>query len=166
MSAPVDRSTTWPYEDGEPGRFSYSRYSSPTLVEAETRLGALDGGDALLFASGMAASTSLVLAVLSSGATVAVAEGAYYGTSVMLDELDRWGITRIEFDQRGPPPDGVDLIWVERPRAVLVPTSRQQPIQRVGLRLDGATPLRAPARARPRLHVTRRRSTCAGTTTR
>ena len=87
----------------------------PTLVEAERRLGALDGGDALLFSSGAAACTSVVLALLSPGQTVAVAEGAYYGTGVMLDELARWGIATVEFDQTGAPPDGVDLVWLEAP---------------------------------------------------
>ncbi|HUG65351.1 MAG TPA: PLP-dependent aspartate aminotransferase family protein [Gaiellaceae bacterium] len=115
MTTPVDRSTTWPYEDGEPGRFSYSRYSSPTLAEAERQLGELDGGDALLFASGMAAATSVVLSLLSPGQTVALAEGCYYGTGVMLDELARWGVRKVEFDQTGPPPAGVDLVWLEAP---------------------------------------------------
>jgi cystathionine gamma-synthase len=114
-TTPIDRSTTWPYEDGEPGRFTYSRFSGPTLVEAESRLGELDGGDALLFSSGAAACTSVVLALLSPGQTVAIAEGAYYGTSVLLDELARWGIEKVEFDQTGAPPDGVDLVWLEAP---------------------------------------------------
>jgi cystathionine gamma-synthase len=115
LSTPIDRSTTGPYEDGEPGTFSYSRYSSPTLAEAERQLGELDGGEALLFASGMAASTSVLLALLSPGQTVALAEGCYYGTGVMLDELSRWGIRKVEFDQTGPPPPGVDLVWLEAP---------------------------------------------------
>ena len=115
MSVPLDRSTTWPYEKGEPGRFSYARYSSPTMADAERRLGELDGGEALLFASGLAGSTALALALLSPGSTVALAEGAYYGTGVMLSELARWGLRTIEFDQTGPPPDGVDLVWIEAP---------------------------------------------------
>ena len=115
MSTPIDRSTTWPYDEGEPGTFSYSRFGSPTLAEAERRLGALDGGEALLFASGTAACTSVVLALLSPGQVVALAEGAYYGTGVMLEELRRWGVETREFDQTGPPPDGVDLVWLEAP---------------------------------------------------
>ena len=115
MSTPIDRSTAWPFEDGEPGAFTYSRYSSPTIAEAEARLGALDGGEALLFASGSAATTSLLLALLAPGQTVALAEGAYYGTGAVLDELTRWGIGNVEFDQTGPPPEGVDLVWVEVP---------------------------------------------------
>ncbi|HYI74019.1 MAG TPA: PLP-dependent aspartate aminotransferase family protein [Gaiellaceae bacterium] len=115
MTTPVDRSTTWPYEDGEPGRFSYSRFHNPTMAEAERRLGELDGGDALLFSSGAAASTSVLLALLSPGQTVALAEGCYYGTGVLLDELARWGVEKVEFDQTGPPPAGADLVWLEAP---------------------------------------------------
>jgi cystathionine gamma-synthase len=112
---PVDRSTTWPYEDGEPGRFTYARFGNPTSAEAERQLGELDGGQALLFSSGAAACTSVILALLAPGKTVALAEGAYYGTGAMLDELGRWGIEKVEFDQTGAPPDGVDLVWLEAP---------------------------------------------------
>jgi cystathionine gamma-synthase len=115
VSAPIDRSTTWPYEDGRPGAFSYARFSGPTIAETERALGALDGGDALLFASGSAACTSILLALLAPGQTVALAEGAYYGTGTILDELGRWGIGKVEFDQTGPPPEGVDLVWLEAP---------------------------------------------------
>jgi cystathionine gamma-synthase len=114
-TTPIDRSTTWPYEDGEPGAFTYSRFSSPTIAEAERRLGLLDGGQALLFSSGAAACTSVVLSLLSPGKTVALAEGCYYGTGVMLDELARWDVRSVEFDQTGPPPDGADLVWLEAP---------------------------------------------------
>ncbi len=114
-TTPVDRSTTWPYEHGEAGRFTYSRFGNPTTAEAERRLGELDRGEALLFSSGTAACTSIVLALLSPGQTVALAEGAYYGTGAMLDELRRWGVEKIEFDQTGAPPDGVDLVWLEAP---------------------------------------------------
>ena len=115
MGVPVDRSTTWPYEDGEAGPFTYSRFSSPTVAEAERALGALDGGRALLFSSGTAACAAVVMALLEPGQTVALAEGAYYGTGVMLDELARWGVRKVEFDQTGPPPEGVDLVWLEAP---------------------------------------------------
>jgi cystathionine gamma-synthase len=113
-STPLDRSTTWPYQDGEPGEFSYARFSSPTVAEAERRLGELDGGEALLFASGSAASTAVVLALLAPGKTVALAEGAYYGTGALLGELARWGLQHVEFDQTQAPP-GADLVWLEAP---------------------------------------------------
>jgi cystathionine gamma-synthase len=111
----VDRSTMWPYKDGEPGEFIYQRYGHPTGVEAERQLGELDGGHALLFSSGAGATTALALSLLSPGATIALAEGAYYGTGVTFGLLDRWGLRYVEFDQTGAPPDGVDLVWLEAP---------------------------------------------------
>ncbi|MDX6408173.1 MAG: cystathionine gamma-synthase [Gaiellaceae bacterium] len=111
----VDRSTIWPYEDGEPGEFLYQRYGHPAGAEAERRLGELDGGHALLFSSGTGAAAALVLAFLSSGDTIGLAEGAYYGTGVLFRELERWGLRFVEFDQTGQPPDGVDLVWLEAP---------------------------------------------------
>jgi cystathionine gamma-synthase len=111
----VDRSTIWPYRDGEPGEFYYQRYAHPTGVEAERRLGELDGGHALLFASGAGATTALALTLVSPGDTIALAEGAYYGTSATFREFEPWGLRYVEFDQTGPPPDGVDLVWLEAP---------------------------------------------------
>src|SRR5215212_8805209 len=111
----VDRSTIWPYDaNGEPREFFYSRYGHPTGAAAEARLGELEGGDALLYASGMAAETAVLLAFARPGATVALAEGAYYGTSVLMRELERWGISFVEYDQTGPPPPA-DVVWVESP---------------------------------------------------
>ena len=51
----------------------------------------------------------LVTTRLEPGQTVAHAAGAYYGTGVLMDELGRWGVRHVEFDQTGPPPEGVDL---------------------------------------------------------
>jgi len=115
MEPPLDRSTTWPYVDGEPGPFHYARNAHPVGVEAEQRLGELDGGEALLFSSGMGATTAVVLALLSPGSTVALAHDAYYGTGVLLSELERWGLRHELYDQTGPPPAGADLVWIEAP---------------------------------------------------
>ena len=111
----VDRSTTWPYREGEPGDFYYQRYGHPTGAEAEHRLGELDGGHALVFSSGAGATTALVLALLSPGDTIALAEGAYFGTAATFAELERWGLCTVEFDQTGAPPQGADLVWLEAP---------------------------------------------------
>ena len=111
----VDRSTIWPYRDGEPGEFYYQRYAHPTGAAAEAALGELDGGEALLFSSGMGASTAVVLALLRPGDTIAVAEGCYYGTPTLFRELERWGVKYIEFDQTGAPPDDAQLLWLEAP---------------------------------------------------
>ena len=115
MTAPLDRSATWPYEDGEPGRFSYARADHPTGVACEAALGELDGGHALLYPSGMGAVTTVVLTMLHSGGRIALAEGAYYGHRVLFDHLEHWGVHVVEFDQTGPPPANVDLILVEAP---------------------------------------------------
>jgi cystathionine gamma-synthase len=113
---PVDRSTIWPYDErGEPGQFYYSRYGSPTVAEAEARLGELDGGNALLFPSGSGATTALVLSLLKPGDTIALAEGCYFGTGVTFQALAKWGLRYVEFDQTGAPPDGVQLVWLEAP---------------------------------------------------
>ena len=115
MEAPLDRSATWPYEDGEPGRFSYARADHPTGVACEELLGELDGGHALLYPSGMGAVTTVLLTMLHSGGRIALAEGAYYGHRVLFDHLRPWGVHVVEFDQTGPPPSNVDLVLVEAP---------------------------------------------------
>ena len=111
----LDRSTTWPFEDGEPGAFYYQRYGHPAGQEAERVLGELEGGRALLFPSGAGATSALVLALLEPGKTIALARDAYYGTSVLFRELARWGLRFVEYDQTGAPPDDADLVWVEAP---------------------------------------------------
>src|SRR5215218_8746742 len=112
---PVDRSTLWPFEHGEPGEFYYQRYAHPTGVAAERELGELEAGEALLFSSGSGATTALVLALLEPGDTIAVAEGCYYGTPTLFRELERWGLRHVEFDQTGSPPADVQLVWLEAP---------------------------------------------------
>jgi cystathionine gamma-synthase len=116
VSEPLDRSTRWAYDErGEAREFSYQRFGSPTVAAAEAALGGLDGGTALLFPSGAGATTALVLSLLEPGATIALAEGCYYGTGLTFAALAQWGLRVVEFDQTGPPPDGVQLVWLEAP---------------------------------------------------
>jgi len=116
MEQPLDRSTVWPYDErGEPRDFYYQRFGNPTVAAAEAALGKLDGGTALLFPSGAGATTALVLSLLEPGDTIALAGGGYYGTGVTFAALERWGVRVVEFDQTGPPPDGVQLVWLEAP---------------------------------------------------
>jgi cystathionine gamma-synthase len=110
---PVARATVEPYEDATPGPFYYQRNAHPVGVEAERLLGQLEGGHAALFSSGSGAATALVLAFLRPGATVAIADGGYWGTVALIqDELGRWGLNTVLFDQTGEPPDA-DLVWLE-----------------------------------------------------
>ena len=61
----------------------------------------------------MGATTALMLALLRPGSRVAVADGGYFGTIGLLrDELTRWGLEVMAFDQTGPPPQA-DLVWLE-----------------------------------------------------
>jgi cystathionine gamma-synthase len=111
----IDRSTVWPYDgSGEPREFIYQRYAHPTGVEAERVLGELEGGEALLYSSGTAAGTACVMAFCRPGMTVALAEGSYFGTGVLLSQFEPWGLKIVEFDQTGPPPEA-DIVWVESP---------------------------------------------------
>jgi cystathionine gamma-synthase len=111
----VDRSTVWPYDDGEPGHFSYARAGHPTGEAVEAELGRLDGGRALLFPSGMSAVATVLLTLAHPGGLVALAEGSYYGTGVLFRLLEPWGVRLVEFDQTGPPPDDAELVWLEAP---------------------------------------------------
>jgi cystathionine gamma-synthase len=112
---PLESATIWPYREGEPGELYYQRYAHPNGLAAEAKLAELEGGEALLFPSGAGATTALVLGVLEPGQTIALAEGGYYGTGVLFDALERWGVRHVEFDQTGSPPEGVDLVWLEAP---------------------------------------------------
>jgi cystathionine gamma-synthase len=110
---PVDRATIHPYRDATPGPVYYQRTAHPVGLEAERLLGQLDGGHALLFPSGSGATTAVALAFLKPGATVAIADGGYWGTVALMDgELARWGLDVVAFDQTGEPPTA-DLVWLE-----------------------------------------------------
>jgi len=116
VSRPTDRSTVWPYdESGRPRRFYYSRYDHPIGVAAEEELGRLEGGAALLYASGMGAVTNVLLTFAGTGTRIAIADGAYFGTSKLMGMLAGFGIEYVEFDQTGPTPPDVDIVWVEAP---------------------------------------------------
>ena len=110
-----DRSTIWPYDErGEPQRFYYSRNDHPAGAAAEDALGEREGGDALLYASGMGAITTIVLAFARPGTKIALADGAYYGTGKLFGLLAGWGLEFVEYDQTGAPPEA-DIVWVEAP---------------------------------------------------
>ncbi|MGI8715686.1 MAG: trans-sulfuration enzyme family protein [Solirubrobacteraceae bacterium] len=109
----LDRATIHPYVDATPGPVYYQRVAHPVGLEAERILGELEGGHTLLFPSGSGATTALVLGLLAPGATVAVADGGYWGTVGLLrSELGRWGLNVVTFDQTSTPP-AADLVWLE-----------------------------------------------------
>jgi cystathionine gamma-synthase len=80
--------------EGRVERVEYGRYGNPTQRIAEQKLAALEGAeDCLLFASGMAAVTTTLFAMLSRGTHVVVTDDSYRRTRQFLNQtLHRYGI--------------------------------------------------------------------------
>jgi len=69
------------YNEGDESLFQYTRYSNPSVREVEERLALMeDGESALLFASGMAAISTAVFSVVSSGEEIVSTPNLYGGT--------------------------------------------------------------------------------------
>ncbi len=106
-----------------PGGHSYGRDQNPTLAPPERLLAQLeDGADALLFASGMAAATTLFEA-LPDGAPVAAPRYMYWTIRLWLEELAARRRIRLDFyDNRNSDAAAQaaqrcagGLVWVETP---------------------------------------------------
>jgi cystathionine gamma-synthase len=78
-----------------PDRGEYGRYGNPTVAAVEKRLAALEGTeDAVLFASGMAAVTTALLALVKSGQHIVLFQDCYRRTlEFVTDVLSRFGVT-------------------------------------------------------------------------
>lgn len=76
------------------GRLEYGRYGNPTVAATEARLAALEGADdAILYASGMAAITSVLLSMLSAGSHIILMGECYRRTrEFCLHFLKRLGV--------------------------------------------------------------------------
>ncbi len=83
------------YFDGKKEREEYGRYGNPTVRAAEEKLAALEEAeDCALFASGMAAVTSTLLAMLRSGDHVVMTSDCYRRTRQFVGTvLQRFGVT-------------------------------------------------------------------------
>ena len=82
------------YLEGAEELCLYTRYENPTLRALEEALAALEGGEAgLVFASGMAASTTALLSMLKAGDEVLASASLYGGTTRLVrDVLPSLGI--------------------------------------------------------------------------
>ncbi len=89
---------------GEQLGYVYARDGHPNAVELAHKIATLEGADAgLVCASGMAAEAAIALALLGSGAHVALSEGLYGKSVALLDrELARFGVTHSLFDATRP----------------------------------------------------------------
>jgi len=86
---PIVQSTTYVQEAvGRDKGHTYSRASNPTVSALEAALGAVEGSlPAACFASGLAATHALFVAVLKSGDHVVVSDVVYGGTYRLLEEV-------------------------------------------------------------------------------
>jgi len=93
------------WAEGKSSAYIYTRYGNPTLTVAEAKLAALEGAEAaIVTASGMAAISSALLAVLKAGDEVISTRQTYGGTyRLMRDNFPRFGIVvrHVETDLAG-----------------------------------------------------------------
>lgn len=122
---PIHTSSTYARDGNYKPRLkeNYVRNGNPTLWQAEEAIAALEcGASALLFASGMAAITTL-LETVRHGAHVVAPDVMYYGTRDWLKRLE--GLGRISLTLFDPKDEGAlaaavqkgetDLVWIETP---------------------------------------------------
>lgn len=105
------------------GADAYARTEHPTLRDFEAAVGALDGGQCLSFATGMAAISATVFACVGAGDRVVLPSDGYYTTRLLArDELERFGVRvdyvatpDIEAVASGGGLDGAALVLLETP---------------------------------------------------
>ena len=107
-------------EDPDPEREEYGRYGNPTVRELEQRVAALEGAeDAVAFASGMAATSTALLALLKAGDHVVLFRDCYRRTRQLVTQ------TLLRFGVEHSVVDAGDLVAMEaalRPNTRLVVT--------------------------------------------
>lgn len=107
-----------PVSGPAPGLDGYGRTDNPTWRALESAIGELEGSECVVFASGMAAISAVLLTVLRPGDTVVLPADGYYKTRAFAaDTLAGLGITIREMPTAGPYPpfDGVRLVLLESP---------------------------------------------------
>lgn len=103
VTTPVYQTTTYrfpdaaaaaAYLDRPEGKWLYSRLENPTVVAAERKVAALEGAEAAAcFASGMAAITATLLAVLRAGEALLLSDTVYGETTRLCRSiLSRFGV--------------------------------------------------------------------------
>ena len=114
MNQPITMSSTYVHD----ATLEYGRDGNAGWGALEAALGALDGGQAVTFASGLAAATAIA-DLVPSGGTVALSSVTYYGVRSIFERMQARGRLRL----RMTPPDdtaailaaadGADMVWVE-----------------------------------------------------
>ena len=96
LLTPIYQTTTYRQEAvGKDKGFTYSRSSNPTVSALERRLAALEGAEyCTCYATGLAATTALCLALLRAGDHVVVSQAVYGGTVRLFNQvLAPFGVT-------------------------------------------------------------------------
>src|SRR4051812_20976483 len=106
--------------DADAAPYGYGRDENPTWTNLERAIGELDGGEAVVFSSGMAALTAVILPRLRPGDVPVAPRHGYPGIRKLGDEHLRPGGIEVRF----VPTDteaivaaarGAALVWVETP---------------------------------------------------
>ena len=103
--------------------YVYTRWANPTTDQLEEKLAVLEGAESCIaFASGMAATTGVLLGLLSKGDHLVMSETNYPGTAeVARHTLPRFGIELTPVDTSDPANvrnalrDETRMIWIETP---------------------------------------------------
>jgi cystathionine gamma-synthase len=124
VTVPIYQTSTYVQPSvGEPKRFDYARGGNPTREALEDVIASLEGArHARCFASGLAAETTLLLALLRPGDHVVLGDDVYGGTYRLLDrvlrgwgvELDAVDLSSIDELARSMRP-ATRLVWIETP---------------------------------------------------
>jgi cystathionine gamma-synthase len=117
---PVFASTYVGSHNPEHGDLGYGRYQNATWQALERAIGALEGGRALCYSSGMAAADA-ILGLVPRGSTVVLPTNCYLGVSSLVDEraaLLDWTVERVSVSDTAAvlaAAKGADLVWIESP---------------------------------------------------
>ncbi|HEY1276324.1 MAG TPA: cystathionine gamma-lyase [Thermoleophilaceae bacterium] len=110
------------HASGDPAEseYVYGRYGNPTWSGYETALGGLEGGRAVLFASGMAAAASIMFTQVRPGDAVVIPADCYmHVRGLARGHLEPRGVdvTYVPTAQIEPGalPDRLALLWMETP---------------------------------------------------
>jgi cystathionine gamma-synthase len=121
VNSPISLSSTYhAAREGERVEYSYAREDHESGVAFETALGALEGGHAVGFASGMAA-ISNALALVSQGGVVVTPPVGYSGmlatTTAMAQSgrIQRRVVDTTNLDELAAALDGAEMLWLESP---------------------------------------------------
>ena len=112
---PIHQTSTYAQDGvgGLRGGYEYSRSANPTRTALEQCLASLEGGrHGVAFASGLAASDTLLRTLCSPGDHVVIPQDAYGGTYRLVARvLERWGVTWSTGEVR----EGTRVVWCETP---------------------------------------------------